>query len=123
MSPLSPIPITRPATDGLAARPEAVPGLPPLAGPGSFAQPGTISAPAAAGPNDVFGQLLRQFVSEVNAHQQAAAETVRALQRGEPIPLHQAVIAMEEASVSFQLMVEVRNKLLEAYQELMRLQI
>jgi len=45
------------------------------------------------------------------------------LQRGEPIPLHQAVIAMEEASVSFQLMVEVRNKLLEAYQELMRLQI
>ncbi len=123
MSPLSPIPVTRPAADALAARPEAVPGLPPLAGPGSVAQPGTISAPTAAGPNDVFGQLLRQFVSEVNAHQQAAAETVRALQRGEPIPLHQAVIAMEEASVSFQLMVEVRNKLLEAYQELMRLQI
>ena len=37
--------------------------------------------------------------------------------------LHQAMIAMEEASVSFQLMVEVRNKLLESYQELMRMQI
>ena len=37
--------------------------------------------------------------------------------------MHQAMIAMEEASVSFQLMAEVRNKLLESYQELMRMQI
>jgi flagellar hook-basal body complex protein FliE len=42
---------------------------------------------------------------------------------GEGVPLHQAVIAAEEASVSFQLMVEVRNKLLESYQELMRMQV
>ena len=42
---------------------------------------------------------------------------------GQNVPLHQAMIAMEEASVSFQLMVEVRNKLLESYQELMRMQI
>jgi flagellar hook-basal body complex protein FliE len=42
---------------------------------------------------------------------------------GENVPLHQAMIAMEEASVSFQLMVEVRNKLMESYQELMRMQI
>jgi flagellar hook-basal body complex protein FliE len=39
------------------------------------------------------------------------------------VSLHQAMIAMEEASVSFQLMVEVRNRLLESYQELMRMQI
>jgi flagellar hook-basal body complex protein FliE len=39
------------------------------------------------------------------------------------VPLHQAVLAAEEASVSFQLMVEVRNKLLESYQELMRMQV
>ena len=38
-------------------------------------------------------------------------------------PLHQAMIAMEEANVSLQLMVEVRNKLLESYQELMRMQV
>ena len=42
---------------------------------------------------------------------------------GENVPLHQVMIATEEASVSFQLMVEVRNKLLEAYQELMRMQV
>jgi flagellar hook-basal body complex protein FliE len=45
------------------------------------------------------------------------------LQSGGNVPLHQAVIAMEEANVSFQLMVEVRNKLLESYQEIMRMQI
>jgi flagellar hook-basal body complex protein FliE len=45
------------------------------------------------------------------------------LQSGQTTSLHQAVISMEEANISFQLMVEVRNKLLESYQELMRMQI
>jgi flagellar hook-basal body complex protein FliE len=48
---------------------------------------------------------------------------VNALQSGANVPLHQAVISMEEANVSFQLMVEVRNRLLESYQEIMRMQI
>jgi flagellar hook-basal body complex protein FliE len=42
---------------------------------------------------------------------------------GQNVSLHQAMISMQEANVSFQLMVEVRNKLLESYQELMRMQI
>ncbi|HEU5123976.1 MAG TPA: flagellar hook-basal body complex protein FliE [Verrucomicrobiae bacterium] len=70
-----------------------------------------------------FGDLLGKMVQEVNASQNHAAETVSALQSGGNASLHQAVIAMEEASVSFQLMVEVRNKLLESYQELMRMQM
>jgi flagellar hook-basal body complex protein FliE len=45
------------------------------------------------------------------------------LQSGQNVSLHQTMIAMEEASVSFQLMVEVRNKVLESYQELMRMQV
>ena len=53
----------------------------------------------------------------------AAAGTVSGMIGGQDVSLHQAMIAMEEASVSFQLMVEVRNKLLESYQELMRMQI
>jgi flagellar hook-basal body complex protein FliE len=59
----------------------------------------------------------------VSSKQGVAAEAVSGLQAGQNVPLHQAVIAMEEANVSFQLMVEVRNKLLESYQELMRMQI
>jgi flagellar hook-basal body complex protein FliE len=45
------------------------------------------------------------------------------LQSGNNVSLHQTMIATEEANVSFQLMVEVRNRLLESYQELMRLQV
>jgi flagellar hook-basal body complex protein FliE len=42
---------------------------------------------------------------------------------GKNVSLHQTMISMEEASVSFQLMVEVRNRLLDSYQELMRMQV
>lgn len=70
-----------------------------------------------------FSDVLGRMVNDVNAKQALASDTVNALQSGQNVPLHQAVIAMEEASVSFQLMVEVRNKLLDSYQELMRMQI
>ena len=70
-----------------------------------------------------FGSLFGKLVEEVNAKQNASAEALQSLQSGGNVSLHQAVIAMEEASVSFQLMVEVRNKLLESYQEMMRMQI
>jgi flagellar hook-basal body complex protein FliE len=72
---------------------------------------------------DVFGEMLGDLVQGVNAKQAASKDTVNALLAGQNVPLHQAMIAMEEASVSFQLMVEVRNKLLESYQELMRMQV
>jgi flagellar hook-basal body complex protein FliE len=63
------------------------------------------------------------MVEEVNAKQNAAGDAVQSLQSGGNVSLHQAVIAMEEANVSFQLMVEVRNRLLESYQEIMRMQL
>ena len=70
-----------------------------------------------------FGDVLNQFVGEVNQKQIASSEAVNDLISGKDIPLHQAMIAMQEAGVAFQLMVEVRNKLLEGYQDLMRMQI
>ena len=76
-----------------------------------------VSTPAS------FANVLGQFVTEVNDKQGMASEAVNGLLAGQNVSLHQAMIAMEEASVSFQLMVEVRNKLLESYQELMRMQI
>jgi len=87
--------------------------------------PATPSVLPAATPADSnsFSSLLGKMVSEVNAQQQTASQTVNALQSGANVPLHQAVISMEEASVSFQLMAEVRNKLLESYQEIMRMQM
>ena len=70
-----------------------------------------------------FSDFLGQMVTDVNAKQGLAGAAVEGVLSGQNVPLHQAMIAMEEASVSFQLMVEVRNKLLESYQELMRMQI
>ena len=86
---------------------------------------GNISTPQ---PQEVqagrsFSDFLGQMVTDVNAKQAAAGSAVEGVLTGQNVPLHQAMIAMEEASVSFQLMVEVRNKLLESYQELMRMQI
>jgi flagellar hook-basal body complex protein FliE len=87
---------------------------------GGFAPPTLDQVPTGSGTLD---KTLGRLVGEVNQKQTTAADTVRGLLNGENVQLHQAVLAMEEASVSFQLMVEVRNKLLESYQELMRMQI
>jgi flagellar hook-basal body complex protein FliE len=80
------------------------------------------AAPREAGGVS-FGNVLGRLLGEVNEKQAVAGEAVNGLLAGKEVSLHQAMIAMEEASVSFQLMVEVRNKLLESYQELMRMQI
>lgn len=91
--------------------------LPSLGGVRSV-QPGAEAASGRA-----FSDFLTDMVREVNAKQAGAGEAVQGVLAGENVPLHQAMIAVEEASVSFQLMVEVRNKLVESYQELMRMQI
>jgi len=87
-------------------------------GPSALQQPLSASSPGAS-----FGNLLGQMVNEVGAKQAAAGDAVSGVLSGQNVSLHQAMIAMQEANVSFQLMVEVRNKLLESYQELMRMQI
>lgn len=77
-------------------------------------------SPMGGGSGDSFSNVLGNFIKEVNQKQVDASQT---MQSSGNVSLHQVVIAMEEASVSFQLMVEVRNKLLESYQEMMRMQI
>ena len=70
-----------------------------------------------------FNNLLEKAVSEVDGKMQSAEAEKAKLLTGESTNLHQAVIAMQEASVAFGLMVEVRNKLVESYQEMMRMQV
>jgi len=111
MSPLSSIPAISP---GLLQQIDQL--------PGNNNDVGSLTTATPTDSNS-FSSLLGKMVSEVNAQQQVAGQTVNALQSGANVPLHQAVISMEEASVSFQLMVQVRNKLLESYQEIMRMQM
>jgi flagellar hook-basal body complex protein FliE len=70
-----------------------------------------------------FGQLLDGLVATVAEKQAASRAATKAVLLGETDHVHQSVIAMQEASVAFSLMVEVRNKLVESYQELMRMQV
>lgn len=99
--------------------------LKPLEG----AQPGVrIAAPMSdgmrlSGPTENFGTMLDGLVSTVAEKQAASADITKRVLLGESDQLHQSVIAMQEASVAFTLMVEVRNKLVESYQELMRMQV
>lgn len=83
----------------------------------------TPSGPLTAAPNEGFGQMLDGIVGSVVGKQDAAQAMTRQVLLGNSDQLHQSVIAMQEASVAFSLMVEVRNKLVESYQELMRMQV
>ncbi len=82
---------------------------------------GTGGAPASA-PAD-FGSVFDKMVSAVDNKQREAAEITRKVLLGDSDQLHQSVIAMQEAGVAFQLMVETRNKVVESYQELMRMAV
>lgn len=70
-----------------------------------------------------FKDTLSQFVNSVNDLQSRAADTETAFLKGEITDVHQVMIAVEEASVAFELLMEIRNKLLEAYQTIQRMPI
>src|SRR3954470_23449507 len=80
-------------------------------------------APAGAPPTEGFSKMLDGVISMVDTKQAESQAVTRQVLLGETDQLHQSVIAMQEASVAFSLMVEVRNKLVDSYQELMRMQI
>ncbi len=70
-----------------------------------------------------FADTLAQAIQEVDRAQKAADAQVEAFIAGEQENLHEVMISMNQARLYFQLMTEVRNRLLETYQELMRTQI
>ena len=70
-----------------------------------------------------FGQTIKDFVQAVNQDQIKADKEVADVIQGKSENLHQATAMMEEARLSFQLMIEIRNKLLESYQHLERMQV
>ena len=79
--------------------------------------------PQTAAPTEGFSQMLDGLVATVDAKQSAAQSVTRKVLMGDTDQLHQSVIAMQEAGVAFSMMIEVRNKLVESYQELMRMQV
>jgi flagellar hook-basal body complex protein FliE len=70
-----------------------------------------------------FKDVLGGFLDEVNDLQLNMDETVKKFAAGEIKDVHQVMIAAEEADISFQLMMTIRNKLLKAYEEVMKMQV
>jgi len=70
-----------------------------------------------------FSDQVKEIMQAVNEKQAAATEKVDEVVMGKSDDLHNAMVALEEANVSFHLMLEVRNKMLEAYQEINRMNI
>lgn len=69
-----------------------------------------------------FGEGLKRAIGEVSAVQENAQSSIQAFLRGEPIELHQVMAATEEAGIAVEMLVEVRNKFVEAYRTLVSMQ-
>lgn len=82
--------------------------------------PKGLEGAAGADKPQGFGDLLKQAVSSVNETQQQASALSTAYEKGDPkISLAQVMVASQKASVSFQAITQVRNKLVEAYKDVM----
>ena len=69
-----------------------------------------------------FVETLRGAMDQVQALQSASDKTTAALIEGSGMDVHSAMIAVEKADLSFQLMMQVRSKIVAAYQEISRMQ-
>ena len=70
-----------------------------------------------------FGDMLKDAISSVNELQKQSDTEIQKVMTGESQDLATTVIAMQKADLSFQMMMQVRNKIVQAYQEIMRTQI
>ena len=91
-------------------RPLEVPGL---TSPTAPAQPGAAS----------FGQVLKDSLQQVNKLQHEADGAIASLATGEGASLHDTMLAVQKAELSFKLMMQVRNKIVDAYQEVLRMSV
>ncbi len=87
---------------------------PPLASNG-----GTWQKPGGGS----FTEALKGAIKEANALQDQAENAVAKMQLNNQGSIHEVIIAMEKADISFRTMMQVRNKVLDAYQEVMRMTV
>ncbi len=75
-----------------------------------------------AGGTNFMGSL-KEAIGHINDAQTGASQAVDALVTGQSTNIHQTMVALQQADASFQLMMQVRNKLVTAYEEIQRMQI
>ncbi len=91
---------------------------------GSAGAGGTASADATGASAPAFGAVLKQTIDSVNSTQQSADALASAWERGAPgVDLARVMVETQKASVSFQALAQVRNRLVSAYQDIMNMSI
>lgn len=83
------------------------------------------ATPGVAQPSETksFDNIVGKFIQEVDQKSKVAVSETNKMLLGETDNIHQSMIAMQEASLAFNMMVEVRNKLVNSYQELMKMPV
>jgi flagellar hook-basal body complex protein FliE len=113
--------------------------LPGLGGSGGSGSAGSVSeksvlremqAQGMEAPSSVvrenattFSEILRNSVDKVNEYQHQADSAIKELVAGRSKNIHETMLAIERADTSLKLMMQVRNKMLDAYKEIMRMQV
>jgi len=94
--------------------------------------PGSGTVPSGApgklhegghGARGSFGDLVKEFTADVNNLQFEAGHAIDKMVTGEAADVHQVMVAVEQAGIALDLMLEVRNRVMEGYQELIRMQV
>lgn len=74
-------------------------------------------------PSVSFGKMFKDYLQDVQSSQLKANQAIDDLASGRNTDIHNTMIAMEKASISFKLLMETRNKILSAYETIMRMQV
>lgn len=104
-----------------AVRPAATPSIGKLQGPATTMLSPGAQAPAVHQPS--FLATMRSAIDSVNQQQSLSSDLQTAYSRGEDVSLTDVAIAMQKSSVAFEATVQVRNKILEAYKEIMSMTV
>lgn len=82
-----------------------------------------IAPTPAADSGKTFSDILRNSVDQVNEYQHQADTAIKELVAGRTKNIHETMLTIERADTSLKLMMQVRNKILDAYREIMRMQV
>jgi len=95
---------------------------PPSVGPSSLA-PAAPSLSPSGTPGVSFGDIMSSAINQVESAHNSAQESVDKFLSGDGDDLHSTILATQRADLEFQMFMQVRNKVVSAYQEVMKMQL